>query len=263
MSAENFDRSLKFTLIQEGNYSDDKGDPGGKTMWGITHMEYDAYRQRKGLPTQDVRQLTVEERDDIYRNQYWNACRCDELPSGVDLAVWDCAVNCGVTQAAKFLQRSLSVPADGHIGIITLEAAQKSSPVLLVHDFCERRREFYRMLSTFSRFGKGWLRRTDECEALAKQMVGVIPHVATSSDDGASIKASADDLAKPTASPQQSVSITTGAGIGSVIAQQAQAIAPLKDLSKIALYIFLALTIAGVLYTFWSFYKQNQHQAVL
>jgi lysozyme family protein len=45
MSSENYESSLKRVLVHKGGYSNDMDDPGGATMWVITHIDYDAFRR--------------------------------------------------------------------------------------------------------------------------------------------------------------------------------------------------------------------------
>jgi len=159
---DRFESCLQTTLAFEGGYSDHKRDPGGPTMKGVTQRVYDAYRLSKGRPTQSVRMLSEIEYRDIYRRQYWDTVRADELPVGLDLAMWDYAVNSGPTQAVRSLQRVLgSKVVDGHIGFATLAAIRARDPVGLIKALIEERRRFLKSLSTFSTFGRGWLARCD------------------------------------------------------------------------------------------------------
>src|SRR5436305_11113185 len=104
--------------------------------------------------------MEAPEPDDIYRNQYWVAVRGDELPAGVDLAVYDGAVNSGPAQAIKWLQRALGVAVDGHIGEATLRALEECTDMdALVTKVCARRLAFMQSLRTWGAFSKGWARR--------------------------------------------------------------------------------------------------------
>ena len=96
---QNFRTSLTATLKYEGQYSRHPKDPGGATMRGVTQATYDAWRKRHGHMPQDVRKITTAELEAIYKRDYWDRCKCDDLPSGVDLAVFDCAVNSGPVRA--------------------------------------------------------------------------------------------------------------------------------------------------------------------
>ena len=110
-----FSIALEFVACWEGIFSDDARDPGGATKYGITQATLSNFRGYSASK-QEVRDLTREEAEKIYRKNYWDACRCDDLPAGIDLLVFDCAVNQGTKRAAKFLQQAANVAADGVIG---------------------------------------------------------------------------------------------------------------------------------------------------
>jgi lysozyme family protein len=95
---------------------------------------------------------------------------CDELPSGVDYAVFDFAVNAGPGQAKKTLQRALGVAPDGAIGPMTLAAIRDADGPTLLRAFSAEKEKFYRGLSTFATFGKGWMNRIAHVEDSAKGM---------------------------------------------------------------------------------------------
>jgi lysozyme family protein len=155
----NFDKALAHVLKYEGGYSDHPEDPGGATNFGITIGVLSEYR---GTPVtkQDVRSLTLAEAARIYRARYWNAASCDQLPAGIDVAVFDCAVNQGVGRAARFLQTAVRVGTDGVIGPLTLKAVNNARPDSLLCEFMALRMRSYGMLrSLFRTFGLGWSRR--------------------------------------------------------------------------------------------------------
>ncbi len=165
--ASRFDACLPIILKHEGGYVDHPADPGGATNLGITHITLAAHRG-KPVTKQDVRNLTKAEAAEIYRASYWNAVRADALPPGLDLAVFDFAVNSGPGRAAKTLQRVLGVPQDGVIGPQTLAAIGRAPGVAtIIMDLCDARMMFLRGLPTFGTFGKGWTRRVNEIEEAA------------------------------------------------------------------------------------------------
>lgn len=166
----NFRPSFTATLKHEGGFADHPADPGGATMRGITQRVYDGYRRRRGLAPTSVRHITPAELEDIYRLQYWDACRCDELPLGIDYCVFDAAVNSGPAQAIKWLQRTLGVSADGVMGEHTLTAVRGLPVGAVIDGTCDRRLAMLRSLKTFRTFGAGWTRRVSEVRALAKRM---------------------------------------------------------------------------------------------
>jgi muramidase (phage lysozyme) len=105
MSTSRFDQALQFVLQWEGGYVNHPSDPGGATNRGITQRTYDAYRARRGLPSQDVRYIPDEEVRDIYYNDYWIASGANNLPPPLDIVHFDTAVHSGPGQAQRFLQQ--------------------------------------------------------------------------------------------------------------------------------------------------------------
>lgn len=159
MSAANFQRALREVLEHEGGYANDPQDPGGETNYGITKATARAHGYRGAmlaLPMQLVR--------DIYHRSYWAAVRGDDLPTGVDLAAFDFAVNSGPHRAAEFLQRCVNVDVDGKIGPITLRAIAGEDPAELAVSLCVDRLSWLRTLRKWPRFGRGWTRRVQSVE---------------------------------------------------------------------------------------------------
>jgi lysozyme family protein len=168
MTAANYKKCLAHVLLFEGGKVDHPRDPGGRTNQGVIQRVYDGWRARNGLSKQDVFLMRQEERDAIYREGYWEAIKGDELPSGIDLVVFDGAVNSGPHQSAKWLQRALKVNRiDGVVGPATL-AAIKNHPNhdQLVVDILDRRLAFLRQLKTWSDFGRGWSSRVARVKKL-------------------------------------------------------------------------------------------------
>jgi len=149
---DNFRFCLDQVLKYEGGRVDDPRDPGGRTAYGVTQRVYDAWRVKHGQPKVDVFNIARSEIEAIYRQEYWDKVRGDDLPAGVDLAVFDYAVNSGVSRAVKHLQAVVGVREDGEIGPATLQAVRAYVGLAL----CDRRLSFLKGLGTWATFGKGW-----------------------------------------------------------------------------------------------------------
>jgi len=159
------DDVLGFTLLWEGGFSDNKNDPGGKTMNGVTQKTYDSYRASIKQPARTVLLLTEHERTDIYTSMYWDPCMCSEMSYPLALVVFDCAVNCGVKQSIRFLQRALKCADDGICGPNTLDLVRKHPDQrMLSIDLIGMREQFYKDLiarkPSMKVFEKGWFNRT-------------------------------------------------------------------------------------------------------
>ena len=173
---ETFKKSILFILKEEGSYSNNKKDVGGETNHGISDMRdgvADGMTDTDGddLPDTKISDLQIHQASNIYWRDYWLKSRSDRLPPPIAAFVFDSAVNCGVRNAAKFLQQALSVSVDGKIGAVTLAAAESCDAGSIIDKMHEIRAEFYRTRETFPTFGRGWLKRNDRCKAFAKEFI--------------------------------------------------------------------------------------------
>lgn len=171
MAADNFDAALKHVLRHEGGYADHPSDPGGATMMGITRATLSNWRGRE-VSKDEVRVLSRTEAGEIYRTKYWSTISGDALPAGLDLVLFDYAVNSGPGRAVRTLQGLLGVAADGLMGPRTIAALEGQAVPALIRDMCQARRNFLRNLSTAPVFGRGWMRRVDSIERASLKMAG-------------------------------------------------------------------------------------------
>src|SRR5262245_58713876 len=175
MAASSFSEALARLLVHEGGNDDDPRDPGGRTSRGILQREWDAWRgSHPGLPA-DVWRAPQDQVEAIYRQNYWNALRCDDLPAGVDYAVFDYGVNSGIGRAAKVLQRLVATAVDGEVGPATVAATKRANAVALIEAICDERLAFLQGLRTWPTFGRGWGRRVREVRAAARAMNAAPP----------------------------------------------------------------------------------------
>lgn len=169
--ANNFERSFAFMLKHEGGYVHNSRDPGGRTNFGITQATYEQWVGRM-VDEPEMRALTVDDVAPIYRAEYWNKVRGNDLPLGVDYALFDFAVNSGVRRAIKTIQRIVGVHDDGAMGPFTIGAIKATDARILIEDLCNARMSFLMTLSHWDTFGRGWTRRVNEVEDTAKSMIG-------------------------------------------------------------------------------------------
>jgi len=173
MASSSYDEALRRLLAHEGGYTHHPSDPGGPTNFGITIHDYRKYLKADATAA-DVKAMSLDDAKAIYRAKYWNALACDDLPAGVDYAVFDYGVNSGIGRAAKVLQRIVGVADDGRIGARTLAAVRAGNAAALVAAICEERLAFLKRLKTWPVFGKGWGRRVAEVRAAALAMASAI-----------------------------------------------------------------------------------------
>jgi lysozyme family protein len=180
-SAQRFDDCLAAVLRQEGGYSDNPADPGGATNMSVTRQTLAEWRKVspwQSLPKAEVQSLSRTEAAAIYKANYWDKCRGDQLPPGLDLALFDFAVNSGPDRAVNALQAEFNgLAIDGAIGPATLAAiaarVAHHGAGGLVNALCNRRLTFLRSLAAFATFGTGWTRRVADIRTAAIGMAGV------------------------------------------------------------------------------------------
>lgn len=160
----------------EGGFSNHPSDPGGATNFGITQAVLSDWRGHP-VSVEDVRNLTREEARRIFYARYWRPMRLDEIPYPAALMSYNCGVNSGPKRGGIFLQRALNrqgaaLSEDGAIGAKTIAAADTAGQVRLVSDFSAIYEEFYRSLSIWPVFGKGWMNRLNDITAAANAAAG-------------------------------------------------------------------------------------------
>lgn len=169
-AGDRFTVCLPLILKHEGGYVDHPKDPGGATNKGITQKTYDSWRDRKGQPRQSVRSITSDEVAAIYRRDYWDAIKGDDLPAGIDYCVFDFAVNSGIDRASRYLQSAVGSPSDGKIGPATIAAAKSRDAKAVIETICDNRMAFLRGLNHWPTFGKGWTSRVNDVRDRALEM---------------------------------------------------------------------------------------------
>jgi lysozyme family protein len=174
---DHFDFALSLVLKHEGGHVNDKRDPGGETNLGISDRRdgrIDGMADINGdsVPDVAIAKLTKADAAKIYRRDYWDACKCDQLPAPVAVFLFDTAVNCGNRAAVRMLQRALGVKDDGVIGPVTIAKCRSMAAISAVNYMAIERLNHYRALPTFKTYGKGWTRRVEDVLQQAEQLGG-------------------------------------------------------------------------------------------
>jgi len=175
MSKTTYDAALTRLLMHEGGYTNHPSDPGGPTNFGITIIDYRKY-VKPGATAADVKAMKLSEAKAIYRAKYWDSQRCDDLPAGVDYAIFDYGVNSGIGRSGKVLRRVMGL-ADNTSAVndVVIAAAAKRDPAALARAICDERLAFLQRLKTWPVFGKGWGRRVNEVRAYSLALAAAKP----------------------------------------------------------------------------------------
>ena len=243
MATWTYDSALKRVLAHEGGYTNNPADPGGPTNYGITIADYRHYVKPHATAA-DVKAMPLEDAKRIYKARYWDALSCDNLPSGVDYAIFDYGVNSGIRRSAKVLQRIVGVSADGQIGPNTIAAVNTRNPSDLINSICDERLAFLKGLRTWSVFGRGWGRRVSDVRVIALAMANKpaqIPEARWSTGQGKA----------PTPKPVASKAA------GGIVAGAVAAAAVHQSGMPIWAVALIGIAIAGAVFAVWHFKQKD------
>jgi lysozyme family protein len=173
---ENWERSFELMLGSEDGFSDDPRDNGnklpdgrpGSTMLGVTQYNWENWTGHQ-VTHEQMKKLKPEDVKPFYKKKFWDACRCNDLPEGIDYLVFDFAVNAGVGRSAKTLQSAVGATPDGSIGPLTLAAVAKQSETELIDNFSAAKVDFYVGLNNPT-YEDGWLNRVKHVRTAALGM---------------------------------------------------------------------------------------------
>lgn len=255
----NYKTCLDFVLKSEGGYVNHPKDPGGATNKGVTQKVYDAFRQSNGQVAKDVKLISAAEVQAIYKEQYWDRIRGNDLPSGIDLACMDYAVNSGPQKAVKDLQRALVLPViDGVIGAMTLQAVNAADEAKLINALCDRRLRFMKSLKGWATFGRGWFARVEACRAAGVALVQPDAPPAPTPTEAPAKAIVADQAKMKTADGVGLTAAAAGAGGQTIMsfAQQVQPHIGQTVLGRAALVVFLGLAVIGGILIAYSYLKR-------
>lgn len=160
-----FDTCFDRLILAEGGFSDDPQDPGNWTggRVGVGRLVGTKYGiAANTYPDLDIRNLSLEKAKEIYYRDWWQKAGADFLPQDMIFQLWQFAVNAGMGNGIRVLQRAAGVTADGVVGPITISAIQKMDKKDLPLRFIAFALKHYTSLNKFSNSGRGWTNRTAE-----------------------------------------------------------------------------------------------------
>jgi lysozyme family protein len=154
-----FNKAIVITLAREGGskFTDDPNDRGGATKYGISQRAY---------PDVDIRNLTEQAARELYKRDYWDRIRGDDIQSQVVAEhIFDTCVNMGVKTGSRLAQSALGIqPADGVIGSESVAEINKADPTLFVSSFTIAKIARYAYIcnrdKSQSKFLLGWINRS-------------------------------------------------------------------------------------------------------
>ena len=255
MAKDGFARAYARVRVYEGGNVDDPRDPGGRTSRGVTQRVYTAWLRRQGLLSADVWTATDAQVAAIYRALYWDKAACDELPAGVDFVVFDGAINSGVGQSVRWLQRSLvGYPGavDGAIGDVTLHAVgQDEDNDALVARYCAGRLGTLRGLKTWRTYGKGWSARIANAQKIgqgwASGSVGPAPVAVDQVGGHRKAVVSPETIARPLLSTASTTVVTSASAVAAPVSELGQQLEVMRDWFAWMPYVLGGLAVvAGV-----------------
>ena len=175
-SEDVFNKIFEYILLVEGGYSDDKADKGGKTKYGIIEVEARKYGY-KG----DMKDLTKDIAEDIYKNKYYLSNNLDKIKDKrVALSIADWTINSG-NWGTKKAQQTVNIlkgdilAVDGVLGNKSIEVINSIQPEIFLTQYHELQRKFYQAIVDHNPsqavFLKGWNNRVSRKEEYIKGMV--------------------------------------------------------------------------------------------
>jgi lysozyme family protein len=225
------------TAQWEGGWSNNKADPGGKTMYGITETRWWEYQDKMGWTRTPVRTVTVAMALVFYRSEFWNACDAPNLFPGVDLAVFDVSVNSGVGRGKRYRDQTASI----------------SNPAERVKSICRARLSFLQGLKIWKTFGKGWGRRVADIEARGVMMaLSAMGHAPATRKAEATIESARAQVEqkKAASATKATAAVTSGTGANTAIFSD-----------HTALYIIGGLVVVGIIAALILYARQKAAQA--
>jgi lysozyme family protein len=171
---DSFDCSLEFTLAEEGGFIDNHGDVRFAKNHGVTLVRLRRFMRDPALGRDDLRHIACATVRALYLADFWNRTRCDALPVGIDLMMFDHATESGPDRASRALQLAVGTPReeiDGAIGPRTISHVHLADTVTLLDALAAMQRTAYRQMAAFGLFGEAWLARLDRRRAKALELI--------------------------------------------------------------------------------------------
>lgn len=155
----NFKNIINNLVELEGGKSNLSYDKGGKTNLGITQYTYNNWNKKHNKPLKDVYKITRQEADQIYKEEYWNIIKGDQLPPNVAHIMLSQALLDGPQDSIRLVQKLLGLKVDGIMGSDTINKIKRltvNGDIKLATAIANK--QIYRLKTDedADKFGKGW-----------------------------------------------------------------------------------------------------------
>lgn len=157
-----WNKAFDLLMQNEGGYVNDPDDSGGETKFGICKRSY---------PDEDIKNLTIDRAKEIYRRDFWLQAKCDRYPDALSVAVFDYAVNSGVSRAIKDMQAAMNLKADGVAGNQTIGAANRLPLRPVLEAYLDKRLNFLTGLKGWKKYGSGWGKRVQRVKKVCEGLI--------------------------------------------------------------------------------------------
>jgi lysozyme family protein len=254
-----FELVMPHVFVSEGGLSNRKlkDDPGGLTNFGITHKTLRGAFAQGLVNHSDPYKLTKDEATKIYKVQYWDAIKGDQLPYGIDYAVFDFAINSGSARAVKELQRVLGVQVDGIIGLVTLSEINRIKPSELIHRYSARRLAFMESLRNWNANKNGWTKRVEHVTSTSLDLIdGNLDGIVSEPEKAPIASGKADGKVKT------SSIVCKPEAIGAAASFITGVLGSINDNEILSYGALFCMVVAGSMFAYY-YYKRMQQQEVV
>lgn len=172
-----FKIAFQKTLLHEGNYSNDPSDLGGETYKGIArnmHASWsgwkiiDTSKKKSGFPATLNKDAELQKQvEEFYLVSFWGPLKAYDIQnqSNAD-SIFDFAVNTGIKNCIRIVQKVVGATEDGIIGNETLAKLNEYNSILFRIEFTLAKIKYYIAITkkrpANKKFLYGWIVRALE-----------------------------------------------------------------------------------------------------
>lgn len=170
----NYAQVMDWIFVSEGGYAERDSEPGGAVNMGISFTAFKEWwtkNKKPGKPSfEHLKALTRDEAETIYKDWFFKPLSFEVMPSGVDYALVDFAVNSGVGGSIRAVRRQLGFPASSKVDASLSWRLRSYQPDRLIDEICDARLELMKGSKKWERFKENWTNRVNKVRARAHAM---------------------------------------------------------------------------------------------